>query len=121
MALIKCSECGKEISDKAKECNSCGCPVNDTDNNNAGSIKINYPKTWGLLIPNLKVYFEDKLITEIKLGNIYELKIDKNGTFLFEWGLSKVEVEVEDNLNYEITINIDRGKGKISAKVDSWE
>lgn len=27
MALIKCSECGKEISDKAKTCIYCGCPI----------------------------------------------------------------------------------------------
>lgn len=27
MALIKCTECGKEISDKAKACPNCGCPV----------------------------------------------------------------------------------------------
>ena len=27
MALIKCSECGKEISDKASACPHCGCPV----------------------------------------------------------------------------------------------
>lgn len=27
MALIKCSECGKEISDKASTCPHCGCPV----------------------------------------------------------------------------------------------
>lgn len=28
MALIKCHECGKEISDKAGICPNCGCPVN---------------------------------------------------------------------------------------------
>ena len=28
MALIKCSECGKEISDKASACMNCGCPIN---------------------------------------------------------------------------------------------
>lgn len=27
MALIKCNECGKEISDKADKCPNCGCPV----------------------------------------------------------------------------------------------
>lgn len=27
MALIKCSECGKEISDKAKTCINCGNPI----------------------------------------------------------------------------------------------
>lgn len=27
MALIKCSECGHTISDKAKKCPECGCPI----------------------------------------------------------------------------------------------
>lgn len=27
MALIKCSECGREISDKAKKCVNCGCKI----------------------------------------------------------------------------------------------
>lgn len=27
MALIKCPECGKEISDKAEKCIHCGCPI----------------------------------------------------------------------------------------------
>lgn len=27
MALIKCPECGKEVSDKAKTCPNCGCPI----------------------------------------------------------------------------------------------
>ena len=26
MALIKCTECGKEISDKTDKCPNCGCP-----------------------------------------------------------------------------------------------
>lgn len=31
MALIKCKECGKEISDMASNCPNCGCPANDTE------------------------------------------------------------------------------------------
>lgn len=31
MALIKCSECGKEISDKANSCPNCGCPAKGFD------------------------------------------------------------------------------------------
>lgn len=27
MALIKCSECGREVSDKATTCPHCGCPI----------------------------------------------------------------------------------------------
>lgn len=29
MALIRCSECGKEISDKAAGCPNCGCPMTE--------------------------------------------------------------------------------------------
>ena len=29
MALIKCSECGKEISDKAEKCIHCGYPLKE--------------------------------------------------------------------------------------------
>ena len=31
MALIKCSECGKEISDKASTCPNCGNPINQAN------------------------------------------------------------------------------------------
>lgn len=27
MALIKCPECGKQVSDKASSCPNCGCPI----------------------------------------------------------------------------------------------
>ena len=27
MSLIKCPECGKEISDKAEKCPNCACPI----------------------------------------------------------------------------------------------
>ena len=29
MAMIKCTECGKEMSDKAAVCPNCGCPIED--------------------------------------------------------------------------------------------
>lgn len=38
MALIKCSECGKEISDKAKACPNCGYPLSIDDSNSAQEV-----------------------------------------------------------------------------------
>ena len=35
MALVKCPECGKEISDKAPACIHCGLPFNNNQYNNA--------------------------------------------------------------------------------------
>mgnify|MGYP002678385284 CR=1 FL=1 len=31
MALIKCPECGKEVSDKAEKCLNCGYPIKNRD------------------------------------------------------------------------------------------
>ena len=33
MALIKCPECGKEVSDKAKQCIHCGYPLDSVNMN----------------------------------------------------------------------------------------
>lgn len=41
MALIKCPECGKEISDKAKACPNCGCPV--AEMTTSGTVRIKMP------------------------------------------------------------------------------
>lgn len=29
MGMIKCTECGKEMSDRAAVCPNCGCPIED--------------------------------------------------------------------------------------------
>ena len=43
MALIKCSECGKEVSDKAATCPNCGCPISQMSS--SGIVKIKLPRT----------------------------------------------------------------------------
>ena len=39
MALIKCPECGKEISDKSNACIHCGCPIMSTTQENSNEIE----------------------------------------------------------------------------------
>lgn len=33
MSMIKCKECGKDVSDMAKSCPGCGCPINVPEGN----------------------------------------------------------------------------------------
>ena len=40
MSLIKCSECGKEISDKAAACPNCGCPVTAMKETKESTVSI---------------------------------------------------------------------------------
>ena len=40
MALIKCPECGKEISDKAMQCIHCGYPLSQLLSNSNADIQL---------------------------------------------------------------------------------
>ena len=40
MALIKCPECGKEISDMANSCPNCGYPIKENTQHNENTKKI---------------------------------------------------------------------------------
>lgn len=52
MALIKCPDCGKEISDKAVVCINCGCPINkfeEKKNTNHKTEKKSNRKKLGII------------------------------------------------------------------------
>jgi hypothetical protein len=42
--IIKCSECGKEISNKAKFCVNCGCPIEDKYNQSGKDMEEYLPE-----------------------------------------------------------------------------
>lgn len=44
MALIRCNECKKEISDKAKMCIHCGCPIEEIKKQEKTKNKKNFEK-----------------------------------------------------------------------------
>lgn len=43
MSLISCSECGKQVSDKAASCPNCGCPITSILQNSQSSILTSKP------------------------------------------------------------------------------
>ena len=65
MALIKCSECGKEISSKAKSCPNCGCPINDESN--LPKKKIIIKKCFHLAL-RTSVFIDNQPVGEIGVG-----------------------------------------------------
>jgi len=85
MALINCSECGKEISDKAISCPNCGNPINKTGEiaNTKNEEILNFPElptnleigkqivNWGGNAAFGGVYNQgENLITEIPSGKV---------------------------------------------------
>lgn len=70
MALIKCAECGKEISDKANACPNCACPVEKKE------VKITIERIKSFMGSKVVpvVYIDDKLIGNLKNGETIETK-----------------------------------------------
>ena len=58
MALIKCAECGKEISDSAEVCPNCGCKTSRGETvSQAKGLAVNYVIVAALIIIGLILFF----------------------------------------------------------------
>lgn len=79
MALIKCTKCGKEISDKSRECVNCG---NSMQNIIEDYKKIKKKKNIKLIIFIIVVIFI--ILSSMKAVNIYK----SNNPLGIKWGMS---------------------------------
>ena len=78
MALIKCPECGKEISDKAIQCIHCGYPLqqNDTNNNicNVNGIECDLSFLKDYAFNNDSISSQDRALAIKRIQKITNLK-----------------------------------------------
>ena len=74
MALIKCPECGKEISDRASACIHCGCPLGEGSQT---KIKIqNCDWTTFMQPVSVSIYNNNLLLWSGQTGQVAILNID---------------------------------------------
>ena len=76
MALISCSECGKQISSLAKCCPNCGCPVVS----DVGMVSIKLPKYENSMFISTKIsIFDDtgKSVWEGRQGQVAQFYVKK--------------------------------------------
>lgn len=69
MALIKCSECGKEISNKATTCPNCGCPIEKEKK------KVRIVKSGGLAL-RCSVFIDNQPVGQIGVGGNKSIEIE---------------------------------------------
>ena len=91
MALVKCVECGKEVSDKANACPNCGCPLSAMSTNGVVKIKIGVLKASTGLNGNQKVSIlsDFGVLWEGNAGDIAEIyfKVPTNITVQYHLSL----------------------------------
>ena len=84
MTLIKCSECGKEVSDKAKACPNCGFPIREEES----KVIIYGLSQMGILGGKLKIYMDDEYVGEVRKGQNLEIPIEKDCTITAKCGIN---------------------------------
>ena len=92
MALIKCMECGKEISNKATTCPYCGCPL--AEMSPVGIVKIKLPRTeqisggWVGLLSSKDVYISSNsnILWRGKHGQTATFTIDEPSNIIINLG-----------------------------------
>ena len=105
MALIKCSECGKEISDKAAACVHCGCPVSVSTPKS--SEPIDFQKTFGEFFNDSTRFVKERGITVDFDANVSgtEKGSTPHSIFLKELGRA-IEFSVPNNIQVGQAIRV---------------
>ena len=88
MALISCSECGKQISSLAKSCPNCGCPVVSF----SGIVSIKTPRYESSMFISTKVsIFDDygQIRWEGRQGQVAQFHIDEPTNIVIKMSMAK--------------------------------
>ena len=109
MALIKCPECNKEISDKASACPNCGCPLSEMVKGGIVRIKMpnNIIKGWVGLFSSRNALVKDEngaVLWEGSHGENASFTIDEPTNILIELGswANPVSGRVEPKRKYSL-------------------
>ena len=106
MPLIKCSDCGKEISDRSKVCIHCGCPIEGQESRLiVYGVRQNY-----LLGAAIKLYRDGQMIAKVPKGGKFEIDVDKDFELSVKCGInpSSPKIEIRSGKLTKIQIVCDR-------------
>ena len=128
MALIKCPECGKEVSNQTDKCINCGYPFSklvSTDSMNTvkketerGSPVVYGYTGWFLVKPKLKIYINGNYIGDVSYkSRTTEISISEPSTVEIKCGIRCTSVRVLPGVHNEIHTQFDRTTGSIIAEV----
>lgn len=114
MALIKCSECGKEISDKAESCPNCGNPINKKEESKI--MVYGYNESY-MINPKVKIFINNEEIGSVSKGQLFEYNITEDCEVTFKSSLRKTSVSVKAGRVTKIKLSWNRLIGKLESQI----
>lgn len=122
MALIKCPECGTEISDQTQACIKCGHPIQTILNQNVNGTLVVYGYTgWFLIKPKLKIYLNGEYVGDVShKAKTKEIPISGQTNVEIKCGIRSTLVRVFPDKHNEIYTEFDRTTGSILAELRSY-
>ena len=114
MALIKCPECGKEISDKAKCCIHCGYPLDELENNT--SLSDNKNNLYAIFLTDLG---ERKVKIIQIIGEVTGLRLAESKAIADNLACIKMNIPLDEANSIKQKIEEIGGKVKIISCDDN--
>ena len=123
MALIKCPECGKEISDQSKSCIHCGCPLQSQAQSQIkeGTLVIYGYTGWFLVKPSLQIFMNGKYIGDVSYkAKTKEIPIVGPTEIKIKCGIRSTSMRVPPDKRSEIHVEFNTVTGSIMAAIRSY-
>lgn len=115
MALIKCPECGKEISDKAATCPNCGMPLRKEDRGTY-DVTITREKQRFLVNPKIKVTADAGNEYILENGSTITIHLTTGShTIVFTGSTRKTQTNIDVTENMNINVKFNRTTGEIEV------
>lgn len=115
MALIKCPECGKEISDKAPACPNCGMPLRREDRGTY-NVTIVREKQWFLINPKISITVDAS--DKYSLANDSSIIIPMttgHHSILFSFGIRETRTDIDVTEEMVINVKFNRVTGELEV------
>jgi hypothetical protein len=107
MALIKCPECNKDVSQMATNCPNCGCPIKKESGKATFKIDGNWNDGFRRTAEIHDIQTK-KVIATLKMGGTTSFEVNRNMTVQIKLSgyFGKPTVELSSNKHTRIKVNI---------------
>lgn len=117
--LIKCPECGAEVSNRAYACVKCGCPIGSDADEDSGTVIVYGLSQMNLIGGSLKIYANGVHVGTVKKHGVFEFSIREDSTITAKCGInpSKGAIEVKVGRTTKIKYDYNRVTGCLAPQI----